>query len=338
MLKKTSFGRTKDDQEIFKFILTSTSGFEAHVLNYGATIQKLLVPQKDGSMRDIVLGFENLIDYENDHPYFGSIIGRNANRLRNGKIWVEGKEIQLSQNEGKNQLHGGFVGFGKKYWDFKQKGEKLHLFYVSPDGEEGYPGNLKVEATFEWQGDTLVMQHKAKTDQTTVVNLTRHEYFTLAQGENILDHKLFIASDSYLPIGDGELPTGEMASVKGTVMELDGILPLREKLQKLKGGYNHNYILNKKNRSDPAAILLSPEGNLKMSLFCTQPGLQFFSADDLDDWTGKYGKIVCHNPALCLESQHFPDTPSHAGFPTTLLRPDEVYEHEMRYQFEFLEV
>ena len=287
-------------------------------------------------MLDIVLGFDNLIDYENDHPYFGSIIGRNANRLKDGKIRLENKEIQLSQNEDKNQLHGGFIGFGKKIWHFEQRNEKLHLFYESPHGEEGYPGNLQVEATFEWKEDTLVMEHRAKTDQTTVVNLTRHEYFNLAQGENILDHQLFIDADSYLPIDAEELPTGEIVSVKGTVMELDGTLSLREKLKKGRGGYNHNYILNERKASDPAAVLLSPEGNLKMSLFCTQPGLQFFSADNIGDWVGKYGEIPRNNPALCLEPQHFPDAFSHDHFPDTVLHPDEIYEHEIRYQLELL--
>ncbi len=335
-MKKTTFGRTKDNQEIFKFIFTSTSGIEVHVLNYGATIQKILVPQKNGKPIDIVLGFDNLTDYENPHPYFGSIIGRNANRLKGGKIRLGDKKIQISQNEGRNQLHGGFEGFGKKVWDFAQNGDKLHLFYQSPHGDEGYPGNLDVEVVFEWRGDTFAINHKAKTDQTTVVNLTRHEYFNLAQGENILDHTLYVNADTYLPIDSEELPTGKIMPVTGTVMELDGRLSLGEKLKDLTGGYNHNYILKKRKMTDPAAILLSPKGTLKMSLFCTQPGLQFFSADNIGDWMGKYGAIVPHNPALCLEPQHFPDVFSHNAFPSTVLRPGEVYEHEIGYQFESL--
>ena len=335
-LEKILFGLTQEGKKIFKFILTSSSGIQVHVLTYGATIQKLLVPHKDGSVVDVVLGFENLVDYENDHPYFGAIIGRNANRLRDGKIYIDHKEIQLTQNEGKNQLHGGFVGFGKKIWDFEEHSGNLHLFYTSPHGEEGYPGNLKVEATFSWQGDTLVMGHHAVTDRATVVNLTRHEYFNLAQGGNILAHKLHIDADAYLPINTEELPTGEIASVKGTAMHLDGKRTIREHLKKINTGFNHNFLLNKRNTTAPAAVLLSPEGNLKMSLYCTHPGLQFFSADNLGDWSGKYGKIAPHNPALCLEPQHFPDTPAHAHFPSTVLSAQDVYKEEIAYRFEFI--
>lgn len=306
---------------------------EAHILNYGAILQKLLIPVSAQEKRDVVLGFDNLEDYEQNDPHFGILVGRNANRIGGGEILINGKSVQLSQNEGNNQLHGGREGFGKKVWEAEITGEKLVLSYTSPDGEEGFPGNVKVQASFQWQGDNLVINHEATTDKETVVNLSRHEYWNLSQSENIREHKLKLNANAYLPTDAENLPTGEIKQVENTVMDLRELTDLGPKLADLPKGFDHNYVLNERTRTTPAAVLLSPDG-LKFSLYCTQPGLQFFSAAELGVINGKYGKITSKAPALCLEPQHFPDAPHQSDFPSTLLKPGEIYKHLIIYNFE----
>lgn len=333
-MTKDFFGTTKDGQEVYRFCLTSKKGMEVYVLNYGATIQKLLIPQENGEFIDCVLGFNELAQYEAKNPFFGCIVGRNANRIAKSEIFIDGEKIQLTSNEGEAQLHGGLVGFGKKNWDFEVENEKLILTYISPNGEEGYPGNLQVKVSFEWQEDTLVFNHQAVTDKKTVVNLTRHEYFNLSEDKNILGHKLMIKANEYLPKKQCGIPTGELKPVEKTVMDFRKSAVLGDKLAHIEGGFDHNYVLNERNSEDPAAVLISPQGNITLRLFCTQPGLQFFSAADIGEWRGKYSIIGAKAPALCLEAQHFPDTPHHDHFPSTILAPGEIYEQEMKYQFE----
>lgn len=333
-MTKDFFGTTKEGQSVYRFCLVSKNGLEAHVLNYGGILQKLLIPQEKGNPIDVVLGFNDLLQYEDENPFFGSIIGRNANRIAKSEIFIDGKKIQLTSNEGDTQLHGGISGFGNKTWDFEIEGEKLILNYISPDGEEGYPGNLKVEATFEWQENELVFKHKAVTDKKTVVNLTRHEYFNLSEDPNIAQHQLMINADTYLPKKAGDIPTGELKSVEKTVMDFRKMAVLGDKLEQKEGGFDHNYILNKRTADEPAAVLISPSGTIKLRMFCTQPGLQFFSAADIGEWRGKYGTITAKAPALCLEAQHFPDAPHHTHFPSTILAPGDVYKQEIKYQFD----
>lgn len=331
---KDLFGTTKDGQDVYKFCLTSKNGIEAHILTYGAIIQKILMPKKDGHSVDVVLGFNELWQYEGKNPFFGSIIGRNANRIAHSEIFIDGETILLNPNEGKAQLHGGADGFGRKNWDYEIDGDELILTYISQDGEEGYPGNLQVRASFMWQDDTLIFNHQAVTDKKTVVNLTRHEYFNLSDEANILNHKLQINADYYLPKTTGHIPTGEIKTVENTVMDLRKLTLLEDKLDKIEDGFDHNYVLNDRPPGTPAAVLISPRGDIKLNLFCTQPGLQFFSAADIGKWEGKYGNISANSPALCLEAQHFPDTPHHKHFPSTILAPGEIYEQEIKYEFE----
>ncbi|MEH6408238.1 MAG: aldose epimerase family protein, partial [Leeuwenhoekiella sp.] len=276
-----------------------------------------------------------LRQYEGKHAFFGCFVGRNANRIGKGQIEIDGKTIQLSTNEGENQLHGGFTGFQDKVWDYSIEGEKLILKYTSADGEEGFPGKLEVATSFEIINDSLVMNYWATADKTTVVNLTRHEYFNLAQGEskNILDHKLSINADYYLPKTDDGLPTGEIVKVEGTPFDLKNGVTISDKVYEIPGGYDNNFVLNARSENEPAAVLVSPTGNLKLELFCTQPGIQFFSANDIGGFTGKYGDIEAHSPGLCLEPQHFPDTPNNDNFPSTILKPSEEYHHTLRYKF-----
>ncbi len=333
-MTKDFFGTTKNGQEVYRFCLTSIKGIEAHVLNYGATLQKLLIPQESGKPIDCVLGFNEMEQYEGENPFFGCIVGRNANRIAKSEIFIDGETIQLTPNEGENQLHGGVEGFGKKYWDYEVENEKLILTYISPNGEEGYPGNLQVRISFEWQENTLIFNHQAVTDKKTHVNLTRHDYFNLSQDENILRHKLMINANEYLPKKAGNIPTGELKTVEKTVMDFRKSAVLGDKLVQIEGGFDHNYVLNERNVEEPAAVLISPQGNITLRLFCTQPGLQFYSAANIGQWPGKYGMIAAKAPALCLEAQHFPDASHHGHFPSTILAPGDVYEQELKYQFE----
>tara|TARA_R110002020_G_scaffold262126_2_gene476459 strand:- start:19202 stop:20209 length:1008 start_codon:yes stop_codon:yes gene_type:complete len=334
-LRQEYFGKTKDNKEVTKFILGDESGIEVHIINYGATIQKLIVPDHDGKRIDIVLGFDILRQYEGDHPFFCCFVGRNANRIGKGQIKISGKTIQLSTNEGENQLHSGYHGLNDKVWDHKIDGEKLTLKVTSPDGEEGFPGMVEVATTFQIVDNSLVMDYTATTDKTTVVNLTRHEYFNLAQGEsnNILDHKVSIDADHYLPKDNAGLPTGEIASVEGTPFDVRKLITVGDSAKQIEGGYDHNFVLNERSEDTPAAVVISPKGNLKMEVFCTQPGIQFFSAQPIGGYEGKYGNIEKPSPGLCLEPQHFPDTPNHDNFPSTILEPSERYHHKLIYKF-----
>lgn len=335
-MTKDYFGTTKDGSEISCFRLTSASGMEAHILNYGAIIHKLLIPVNAREKRDVVLGFKNLEGYEKNDPYFGILVGRNANRIAGGQTTIEGKSVQLSQNEGKHQLHGGHEGFGHKVWDAEMNGEQLVLSYLSKDGEEGYPGNLQVKATFQWQDNDLVITHQASTDKETIVNLSRHEYWNLSQSENIKDHHLKINADAYLPKNEENIPTGEIKTVENSPMDFRESVNLSERIAGLPEGYDHNFVLNERSKTTPAAVLQA-SGGLKLQLYATQPGLQFFTAPELGPLEGKYGTIPAASPALCLEPQHFPDTPNHENFPSTLLKPGERYDHLIIYNFEMPE-
>lgn len=335
-MKKELFGITKTGEEVYKFILTNSQGMEAHVLTYGATLQKLIVPCKDGSLRDVVLGFNSFEQYEGDHPYICSFVGRNANRIAGGKLNIGGKEVYLTENEGINQLHGGAEGFHRKNWEYQVDGDTLKLSYLAVDGEEGFPGNLKVETTFRLTDDnSIAFTYEAQTDEETIVNLTRHEYFNLDQlnSKTIKKHTVQINAAYYTPVDANGIPTGEITAVKNTAMNLQEPKILSEALEGLEGGYDHNYVLNERDTDVPAAIVISPENVLTMEIFCTQPGLQFYSANETADLEGKYGKYGSHAPALCLEPQHFPDAPHHANFPSTVLKPDEKYKHTLVYHF-----
>ncbi|WP_031426341.1 aldose epimerase family protein [Flavimarina sp. Hel_I_48] len=332
-MTKDYFGTTKTGEEVYRFCLISENGIQAHVLTYGAIIQKLLIPKKDEGFIDVVLGFNKLEQYEEENPFFGSIVGRNANRIANSEIFIDGEKIDLIANEGINQLHGGVEGFGKKNWDYEFENEKLILTHTSPDGDEGYPGNLQVKLSFEWQEDTLVLNHQAVTDKKTVVNLTRHEYFNLSEDSNILGHHLMINADQYLPKKEDGIPTGELKSVEGSVMDLRKSAVLSDKLTNIEGGFDHNFVLNDRKIDEAAAVLIAPQSEVSLHLYCTQPGLQFFSAANIGEWQGKYGTIEAQAPALCLEAQHFPDTPHNDHFPSTVLEPGDIYEQEIKYQF-----
>ena len=335
MISIKPFDNTQDGHVVLQVRLNNSAGMEAHFLSYGAILQRLLVPDKSGNKRDVVLGFEDLKSYEADTSYIGQLVGRNANRIANAQIELDNKKIALTANEGKNQLHGGFESFGKKVWEVTNLGDEVVFSYLSADGEEGFPGELETKFFVKLTNDnTLVMRYEAKTDKETIVNLTRHEYFNLDAGltDSVLGHQLRINAESYLPINKDNIPTGQVLPVAETPLDLREDKKVSEFINRMQGGFDHNFVLNN-HGNKPAAVLSSSDNNLKMELYCSQPGLQFYSADGMVDFHGKNMNIPGPSAALCLEAQHFPDTPNHDNFPTTILKPNQLYSHHLSYKF-----
>lgn len=345
---KAPFGTTTDGQKVDLYTLTNANGLVAKITNYGGIITQLWVPDRDGKLGDIVLGFDDLKDYEKLSPYFGALIGRYGNRIGKGKFTLDGKEYNLAINNGENHLHGGLKGFDKVVWDAEPvkvaNGVALKLHYLSKDMEEGYPGNLNVTVTYTLTDkNELKIHYDATTDKPTVCNLTNHSYFNLAgQGNgDILDTKLMINADYYTPVDEGLIPTGEIAPVKGTPFDFNkptaiGARINKDNIQLKYGlGYDHNWVLNKKDsKMSLAARAFSPKSGRVMKVFTNEPGVQFYCGNFLDgSFSGKNGKVYKHRYAFCLETQHFPDSPNQPNFPSVVLRPGETYSTTTVYQF-----
>jgi aldose 1-epimerase len=345
---KEAFGITSDGSEANLYTLRNAHGLEARITNYGGILVSLTVPDRNGKWSDVVLGFDTLEGYLNEHPCFGAIIGRYANRIATGLITLEGRAYQLTKNNEENHLHGGLKGFDKVVWTAAERegvnGPALDLRYVSPDGEEGYPGTLRTEVTYTLTNENeLKIDYTAVTDRTTVVNLTHHSYFNLrdAGASDILGHELSINADYFLAIDRSAIPTGEIRAVEGTPFDFKTPIPIgarigQKDLQLTYGeGYNHNWVLNKPGRaSAPAAVVHEPVSGRMMEVFTTAPGLQFFSGNfPPDRFGGKLGKPYASRSGLCLEAQHYPDSPHHAEFPSTILRPGEIYSQTTNYRF-----
>lgn len=326
---KEYFGTTRAGTVVDRYTL-SNRFLTVQILTYGASIQKLCVSMRDATMRDVVLGFNDLSGYENEHPFIGCLIGRNANRIQE-QITIQGKPYVLPTNEGSNQLHGG-KGFHTKVWQAKIKGNTLVMTYCSKAGEDGYPGTLDVCAYFSLDQKRLCMRMAATTDAPTIVNLTRHDYFNLQRlkSVNILKHFIKIAAMHYTPLTKEMLPTGAIDKVKNTPYDLT----VKQPIGAYKEGYDLNYVLDKEDKKlSLAATAWSPSEDLKMEVYCTQPGLQFFSARTVSKMEGKYGNTATGSPGFCLEPQYFPNAPAHTHFPTTVLKEGEFYEEEMVYLF-----
>jgi aldose 1-epimerase len=342
-IKKASFG-TLDGEPVDIYTLTSAKGIEARITNYGGIVVSLKTPDKSGKMADIVQGFDDLNGYLQDEPYFGAVIGRYANRIGKARFRLDGKEYKLPANDGQNSLHGGKKGFDKHLWTAAVKGSSLELTYVSKDGEEGYPGTLtaKVVYTMESNGD-LKLDYSATTDEDTVVNLTNHTYFNLkGQGSGtILDHELTLFASNYTPIDSGLIPTGELVPVKGTPFDFltahkigDRIEAAVEQL-KLGKGYDHNWVLDAKSGSlAKAAEVHEATGGRVLEVWTNQPGIQFYTGNFLDGTIkGKGGKVYGRRAALCLETQHFPDSPNQPKFPSVVLKPGQNYHTTTIWKF-----
>jgi aldose 1-epimerase len=344
------FGTTADGKAVEVYTLKNANGVEARVTNYGGIILSLKVPDRTGQMADVVLGFDSLSSYEKDSPYFGALIGRYGNRIAKGHFTLDGKEYTLALNNGQNSLHGGLKGFDKVVWTaepFDSTGRRGLVFtYTSANGEEGYPGTLQARVTYTLTDDNeLIFDYHATTDQATPVNLTQHSYFNLKGAGNgdILDHVVTINADRFTPVDSTLIPTGELRSVEGTPFDFRtptaiGARIEQQDQQLLFGhGYDHNYVLNKPDSaSGPtfAARVVEPASGRVMEVSTTEPGLQFYSGNFLDgSLTGKGGHVYGHRSGFAMETQHFPDSPNQAAFPTTILRPGEEYNSRTIYKF-----
>ncbi len=326
--------------------LINKNGMMATITPYGGKIISLLVPDKNGELGDVVLGYDTADQYIQGNPYFGAMIGRYGNRIAKGKFSLEGTEYQLKTNNGLNALHGGPGGFHNVNWQLEKSEErnKSQLYYESKDGEEGYHGTLKVKVTYSLTDENeLMIDYEATTDKTTVVNLTHHSFFNLAGAGNgtILDHSLVINSEKFTPVDEGLIPTGELKNVAGTPFDFTKAIKIGERInqddEQLKNGkgYDHNWVLLRKdNELSFAARVSEPTSGRVMEVWTTEPGLQFYSGNFLDGKDiGKGGKKYEFRSAFCLETQHYPDSPNQPAFPSTVLKPGEVYKQKTIYKF-----
>jgi aldose 1-epimerase len=330
-----------DGKQIIEYTLTNSSGMQVSITNYGGTVTKLSTPSKNGEMGDVVLGYDSLSGYlQKTNPYFGSLVGRYGNRIAAGKFKIDTTTYTLAGNDHGNSLHGGNKGFDKVVWTAeKMPGDSsLKLSYVSKDGEEGYPGNLNVQVVYTLRSDNaLQLDYTATTDKPTPVNLTSHCYFNLSAGKDstILNHILQINASHYTPVNEQLIPTGKIEAVQGTPMDFTSPKPIGKDIAMVKGGYDHNWVLDKKEGLQQVASLYEPVSGRFMEVFTTEPGLQFYSGNFLDgtlDNTKQGSKYVQH-AALCLETQHFPDSPNKPSFPNTILKPGETYSQQTVYKF-----
>ena len=350
--KGQPFGRTPDGQEVELYTLENRHGLRADISTYGGILVRLLTPDRQGRLADVVLGYNRLEDYIKDSPYFGAIIGRYGNRIAHGKFTLDGRTHELAKNNQPGgipcQLHGGKRGFDKVVWKaapfMAPDGPGLKLSYLSKNGEEGYPGNLAVEVTYVLtEDDALRIEYHATTDQATPVNLTNHSYFNL-RGEgsgDILDHQLRIYADRYTPVNAGLIPTGELAPVAGTPFDFIQPHAIGERVgasheQLTFGlGYDHNWVLrNQDGKLALAATVFEPTSGRQMEVWTVEPGLQFYCGNFLNGKnTGKSGKPYPYRSGFCLETQHFPDSPNQPQFPNTILKPGETYRSTTVYRF-----
>lgn len=348
MNNKTLFGKLADSTEVYIYTLANNSGSQVKISEYGAVVVSLEVPDKNGNYSDVVLGYDELDGYVNDKSYFGAIVGRYGNRIGKGKFELDGQEFQLSVNDGENHLHGGIKGFNKVVWKgelFENKsGQALKLSYVSPDGEEGYPGMVNIHVVYTLtDSNELIIEYSAATDKPTIINPTHHSYFNLSGSfENtILDHELMIDAGRYTPVDNGLITTGELAQVENTPMDFRTPAKIGARInedfeQLIFGkGYDHNWVLNNYNGSvNKVASLYEPQSGRFMEVLTDEPGIQFYSGNFLNGTvTGKNGVIYNYRTGLCLETQHYPDSPNKPDFPSVTLNPGEKYEQTTIYRF-----
>lgn len=347
-IKKLVFGHDDCGSPVHLYALTNTGGMEVRITDYGATLVSLVVPDLDGKPADVILGYDRLADYVAGQCYFGCIVGRCANRIAGGKFSLNGTEYRLAINDGDNHLHGGRRGFGKMTWgaqEFEDSGDiGLRLAYLSPDGDEGYPGNLSCTVIYTLSAaNQLRIDYHATTDKPSIVNLTSHAYFNLAGAGSgrILDHELMICADRFTAVDSRLIPTGELKSVAGTPFDFNCPTPIgarinHENEQLIFGkGYDHNWVL----RRDSAGLCLAARAferhsGRMLEVYTTQPGLQFYSGNFLNSRiAARAGQVYSHRGGFCLETQHFPDSPNQPDFPSVVIDPGSKYEHTTIYKF-----
>ena len=349
-IEQSNFGKTADGTAVEQYTITNAAGLEMSVISYGGIITTLKVPNKDGEYEDVVLGFDNIEDYENGNPYFGAIIGRYGNRIAEGKFTLDGEKYNLDTNDGPNSLHGGEKGFDKVVWDVESSTSEnagtLRLSYISKDGEGGYPGNLETIVTYTLNSDNeLNIKYEATTDKKTVVNLTQHSYFNLSGdfSKKILDHVVEINADEFLPVDNTLIPTGELKQVEGTPFDFTEPTTISKGLE-MEGsnaqldrgpGFDHCWVLNEQDSGIRfAASAYEPKSGRFMEVYTNEPALQFYIGNFLDGSLpakggGTYGKRT----GFCMETQHYPDSPNQGKFPSTVLEPGEKYTSETSYKF-----
>jgi len=340
MTEKTLYGMIGADS-VFQYTLTNKNGMVVKILNYGGTVTDIITPDKNGKMGNVILGYDSLSGYlQTGNPFFGSLVGRYANRIANAKFTLDGKEFTLAANNGLNTLHGGLKGFDKVIWNVKLFNDSgLLLSYSSKDGEEGYPGSLSVDVMYSLSDDNgLKLEYAAVADKPTPVNLTNHCYFNLSAGTDstILDHELTLRATQFTPVNDQLIPTGKIDTVKGNAMDFTSAKKIGKEIAQVAGGYDHNWVFQKpENRFDLVASLYHQPSGRYMEVRTTEPGIQFYSGNFLNGRlknTRGNIKYVKH-AGLCLETQHFPDSPNQPAFPNTILKPGETYQQITVYKF-----
>lgn len=348
VIEKSKFGKLDDGSAIDKYVMTNKNGMEVSVISYGGRIVSLKVPDKNGKLENVTLGFDNIEDYVSENPFFGALVGRYGNRIAKGKFSIDDTEYTLVTNNGENHLHGGTVGFDKIVWAVQPiegaDESKLELRYLSKDGEEGYPGNLEVTVLYTLNNkNELKVDYTAITDKPTVVNLTQHSYFNLSGdfSKDILNHEVTLHADSFIPVDDGLIPTGEIKGVEGTPFDFTQAKAIGRDIdmenQQLKrgGGYDHCWVLNgEKGKLRQVASAYDPASGRLMEVLTTEPAIQFYTGNFLDGSLqnpkgGSYG----HRSGFCLETQHYPDSPNQPQFPSTRLNPGETYNTTTVFKF-----
>jgi aldose 1-epimerase len=347
-MKTTVFGKLPDGREVHQYTMTNKAGMVVQIINYGADITSLRVPDKGGKIEDVVLGYDSPQGYVDGTTYFGAVVGRYGNRIAKGRFQLDGKEYQLTVNDGENHLHGGKIGFNKVLWDAKvlnDTGEPaLQLQYVSRDGEEGYPGTVTLKVTYTLtEKNELRVDYEGTTDKPTILNPTQHSYFNLSGSftNTILDHQLMIEADGITPVDKGLIPTGQIMSVANTPFDFRNSTAIGSRIDDLDPqlilghGYDHNWVLrNGAGKIRKAAELYEPKSGRVLTVFTDQPGLQFYTGNFIDGSAkGKDGIAYQRRTGLCLETQAFPDTPNKPQFPSATLRPGQIYRQTTILQF-----
>lgn len=343
MNEKTNFEKEINGKQVSLFTLKNKSGMTASITNFGGKLVSLYAPDKDGTLVDVILGYDSIDGYLSGHPYHGATIGRFGNRIAGAQFELEGCKYTFSQNNGVNHLHGGQNGFHNVVWDAQQTGQSLKLTYFSIDGEEGYPGNLSATVTYTLTDENeLRIDFQATTDKTTVVNLTHHSYFNLAGEGNgdILDHQLTIFADQFIPTDEMAIPLGQVQSVKNTPFDFTSQKPIGQNINdndeqlSFGKGYDHTFVIgNDDGKLKKAAIVFDPKSGRAMEVITTQPGMQLYTGNYLDGEKGKDDNSYNYRSAVCFETQHFPDSPNQKTFPSSVLKPGQEYKQTCIYKF-----
>lgn len=340
-IEKTFFGTTKSGEKVYKFSLTNNKNIKIEIINYGATIISFNIKDKSGNIRDIVLGYDNIDDYEKGEKYFGATIGRNSNRIEGSQFKLKGETYKLNPNEGENQLHGGDTGFQKRVWNYEVKDDSMVFTYISKDGEEGYPGECTLEVEFILNDeDELHINYTGNTDKDTILNPTNHSYFNLNGHDKgtILNHFLQVDAASFLPTREDNIPTGEKIEVKNTSFDLntpkkvgDIVKTDHPQIKKAKG-LDHNFCLDNNNILKLVATLFNDDKTIKLLTYTDLPGIQIYTGNFIGDEKGKDGTIYSDHSGVCLETQYYPNSINEKKFESSILRAEDTFKSTTVYK------